>query len=94
MKNGIKDALDRVYGVDIADTIMDYALYSILFHSDVTSAFASRMHNELLYSKEARSDSCSSDLLEHKMTEAQGLLLKKPGYPNARRPGTKTYGSA
>lgn len=87
IKNGIKDTLDCVYGVDTADSIMDYALYSILFHSDVTSAFSSRMHNELLYSKEARSDSYYSNLWEHKMTEAQGLLFKKAWASQCREAG-------
>lgn len=77
MKTGIKDALDSVYGVDLADTMIDYALYSILFHSDVTSAFSSRMQAELLYSKEARSDSYYSNLFEHRMAEAQEIQFKR-----------------
>lgn len=90
MKTGIKDALDNVYGVDIADSVIDYALYSILFHSDVTSVFSSRMRDELLYSKEAYSDSYYSSLFEHKMTEAQGLLFKQAWASQCKEDGDES----
>lgn len=77
MKTGIKDVLDRVYGADAADAIMDYALYSVLHHSDVTSAFASGMQDELLYSGEPRSNSFYSELFEHRMTEGQAIRFRK-----------------
>lgn len=87
MRTGVKDLLDKVYGTDVADTIMDYAMYSILHHTDATSAFTSRMHDELLYSSEPRSDSYYSSLFEHGMTEPQALLFKEGWASQCREEG-------
>lgn len=76
-RNGIKDVLDEVYGVDKASAIVDYALYSILHHSDVTQMFADKMRNETLYSAKALSDSYYATLFESGMTREQEQLFKK-----------------
>ncbi len=76
-RNGIKDILDEVYGVDKASAVIDYALYSILHHSDVTQMFADKMRNETLYSAKAYSDSYYATLFESGMTREQELLFKK-----------------
>lgn len=76
-KTGIKDILDSVYGVDVADSLMDYVMYNVLHHSDASYMFSQRMHGELIYSKESRSDSWYSDLFEHRMTDGQMEALKE-----------------
>ncbi len=42
-KTGLKDILDAVYGEDCSGSILDYAMYSIIHHTDDASAFASKM---------------------------------------------------
>lgn len=74
---GIKDILDNIYGCDHADALMDYAMYSILYHTDETSAFTSRMKNELTYSKEPFSDSYYSRLFEEGMPKELELLFRR-----------------
>ena len=74
---GIKDILDTVYGTDHAGAIMDYAMYSIIHHTDDASAFASKMRNELTYSKAPFSDSFYSRLFEEGMSTEQELHLRR-----------------
>ena len=74
---GVKDILDAVYGVDHAGAIMDYAIYSIIHHTDDASAFTSKMRNELTYSKTPFSDSYYSRLFEEGMSREQELLLRR-----------------
>lgn len=75
--NGIKDILDNVYGVDHSDALMDYAMYSIIHHTDEASAFASRMRNELTYAREPFSDSYYSRLFEEGMPKDLELLFRR-----------------
>lgn len=74
---GLKGILDAVYGTDRAGAIMDYAMYSIIHHTDDASAFASKMRNELTYSKAPFSDSFYSRLFEEGMSIEQELLLRR-----------------
>lgn len=76
-KTGIKDILDNVYGTDLADAIADYAMYSIIHHTNAAAGFTARMRNELLYSKEPHKDSYYSRLFEEGMTRELELLLKR-----------------
>lgn len=76
-QTGLKDTLDAVYGADQAGALMDYAMYSIIHHSDDASAFASKMRNELTYSKTPFSDSYYSRLFEDGMSREQELLLRR-----------------
>ena len=76
-KTGIKDILDNVYGTSYAGGIMDYAMYSIIHHTDEASAFTSKMRNELLYSREPFSDSYYSRLFEEGMPNDLELSMKR-----------------
>lgn len=87
---GIKDILDAVYGVDHAGAIMDYAMYSIIHHTDDASAFASKMRNELTYSKAPFSDSYYSRLFEEGMSREQELLLRRGWALQCKENGTDT----
>lgn len=88
-KVGIKDQLDRVYGPDIAAAIIEQALYSILDHSNITSAFTQKMANELLYSPTAYSDSYYADLFAHKLSSEQELLFKSSWAESCREDGAE-----
>lgn len=76
-KIGIKDILDNVYGTDLANSIMDYAMYSVIHHTNEASSFSSKMRNELTYSKEPLSDSSYSRIFEEKMTKELDILLRR-----------------
>lgn len=74
---GIKDILDEVYDVDHANALMDYAMYSIVHHTDKTADFSYKMRNELLYTKEPASDSYYSRLFEEIMSKDMELTFKR-----------------
>lgn len=61
--------LQNVYGPLYSNAIMDYAMYSIMDRTDTTQLFPDRMSREVLYSKEAYSDSWYSDLFRFHMSE-------------------------
>lgn len=77
MKTGIKDIVDSVYGVDKSDGIMDHVMYSIIHHTNETSAITNKMRDELTYVKTPYSDTWYSKLFEKDMTKEQELQLKK-----------------
>lgn len=87
---GVKDILDAVYGVDHAGAIMDYAMYSIIHHTDDASAFTSKMRNELTYSKAPFSDSYYSRLFEEGMSREQELLLRRRWALQCKEDGADT----
>ena len=89
MKTGIKDMLDEVYSPDAAGAIIEQALYSILFHSSVSSAFAQKMEDELLYSPAAYSDTYYTDLFTHKMSPEQEILFKSAWAASCRNEGAE-----
>ena len=76
-KIGIKDILDNVYGTDKASAIVDYAMYSIIHHTDDAAGFAHKMRNELLFSYAPYSDTWYSRLFEEEMTRELELLFRK-----------------
>ena len=76
-KTGIKDLLDGVYGVDHANALFDYAMYSIIHHTDNAMAFACKMKGELTFSKEPYSDSYYSRLFEEGMPKEKELDFKR-----------------
>ena len=89
MKTGIRDILDNVYGADKASAMIDYAMYSILYHTDETSGIAGKMRNELLYSGTPCSDSRYSRLFEQEMTRELDLLLRKQWALQCREEGVE-----
>ena len=66
---GLYPILHEIYGPLYANAIMDYAMYSIMDRSDTTQLFADRMSREVLFSKEAYSDTWYSDLFRRHMGE-------------------------
>lgn len=89
MKIGIKDILDRVYGTQTADALIEQALYSILYHSNVVSSFAQKMEDELLYSSIPCSESFYDDLFAHHMTKEQELYFKKEWAASCKKDGAQ-----
>lgn len=88
-KNGIKDILDTVYGINKSGAMVDYAMYSILHNTNAASGFASKMCNTLLYSPDPYSESWYSRLLEKEMTQEMDLLLRKKWALQCREDGVE-----
>ena len=61
--------LQNVYGPLYSNAMMDYAMYSIMDRTDTTQLFPDRMSREVLFSKEAYSDSWYSEFFRTRMTE-------------------------
>lgn len=89
MKTGIKDLLDETYGSEISEAIIDQALYSILYHSNVLASFTQKMDDELLFSGNACSDSFYSDLFANRMSEEQELQFKKSWAETCQKDGAE-----
>jgi len=68
---GVYEILINTFGPQFANTIMDYALYSIVEHSDITKDFKPTMANYLLFSEETFGDTWLSGFLKNKITEYQ-----------------------
>lgn len=70
-RTGLYELLIRDFGPQYANAIMDYAVYSILYHSDVSKDFQKSMDRFLLFSEDAYSDSWLSDFFKNKLQEGQ-----------------------
>ncbi len=88
-KTGIRDILDNVYGTDKAAALIDYAMYSIIHHTDDAAGFSSRMRNELLFSKTAYSDTWYSRLFEEDMTMELDILFRRRWALQCKEDGTE-----
>ena len=87
MSCGIGDVVCEAFGNSAGKKMLDYALYSILYHSDVSSQFEARMSNQILYSGKAYSDSSYSDLFERGLTKDQILAFKKKWAMQCKKDG-------
>ena len=67
----------KSFGPQNANMLMDYALYSIMTHSNVAKDFQSTMSKHLLFSKKAYSDSWLSDFFKNRLTDEQGRLFRE-----------------
>ncbi len=74
---GIKDIMDDSFGKINADAIMDFVLYSMLYHTSVAEHFESRMKYQQLFSNKPYSDSYFSELINSRISYEQILDFKK-----------------
>ncbi len=75
--NGLYPVLQDVYGPKYANTIMDYAMYSILERRDVTQLFPERMRKEVLFTDEIPSDSMLSNIFTYRLTEEMHMGFRE-----------------
>lgn len=68
-ETGLYPILNQVYGPQDANCIMDYAMYSMVQHSDVAQTFGERMHDEVLFSEHLPDESRLSALFARGMKE-------------------------
>ena len=86
---GLKDILDESYGVDCANTVMDYAVGSVLFQSDEVSGFETRMKDQLTYAEKPLSDSGYSCFFEAGLPEKDELLFRRKWALQCKEDGVK-----
>lgn len=67
-ETGLYPILQEVYGPLYCNAMMDYAMYSIMDRTDTTQLFPDRMAGEVLFSREAYSDTWYSDLFRTHMS--------------------------
>lgn len=63
------DNLYEIFGKEDTDTILDYAMYQIIYESDVTQHYETCMGNKALFSEKLHSDSYLSAFFRKRITE-------------------------
>ena len=76
-KVGIIDTLAEVFGEEKANSITDFAMYSILFQSSASSEFETRMSGQMLFGGDPKSDTYYSELFEKKLTRGEIHAFRK-----------------
>ena len=76
-KIGLKDIMDEAFGSVHANAMLDFSLYSMLFHTSVAEHFDKRMSDQQLFSRNCYSDTYFSDLFSHEISFEEILLFKK-----------------
>ena len=75
--NGIVDVLEKSFKKERAYSLVDFAMYSLLFKSSAAEAFEARMSDQILYSGAPKSDSYYSELFEKRLPKKDILEFKK-----------------
>ncbi len=75
-KTGILDMIDSAFG-DKADAMKDFAMHSIINHSNVAAHFEADMKDYLLFSGSPYSDSTYSDIFEKRIKRSEIIKFKK-----------------
>lgn len=86
-KIGIIDVLEKELGGAITNSVLDFAMYSILFHSNVAASFESRMSNQILFSGTPYSDSYYSELFEKHLEQSAIYAFRKAWVEQCRQDG-------
>lgn len=76
-KNGLYDALMRSYGIENANMILDFSMYSLLHHSCVADQYPSRMEDQLLFSAGLWNSSKLSKFFNKEITEEKTSYFRK-----------------
>ena len=71
------DLLYKVFGKEDTDMILDYAMYQIIYESDVSQHFESSMADKAIFSEKVRSDSYLSDYFRDNITEDKTDLFRE-----------------
>lgn len=74
--NGLYADLKEVYGPVYANSILDYAMFSLMHRSDVTQIYETTMSKEVLFADRIYSDSWYSRFFSKQLSEDQHHLLR------------------
>lgn len=87
--NSMYAALQDVYGPMHANSLLDYAMFSILHRSDVTQIYEGTMQKEVLFSNKLYSDSWYSTFFSKKLSEDQHHLFRIKWIEHLKEKGLK-----
>ena len=73
----LRELMTKAFGSEKADELLDYAMYSILYPSDTSSQYESRMSDQVLFSGRLYSDSTYSLLFEKGIAEDNITYFRK-----------------
>lgn len=76
-KNGLYDALVKSYGIENANMLLDFSMYSIIHHSCVADQYPSVMEDQLLFSASLWGPSKLSRFFNNEITEERTSVFRK-----------------
>ena len=88
-KTGIIDVLEKTLGRSLTNSVLDYAMYSILCHSNVAASFETRMSNQVLFSGTPYSDSYFSEMFEKQLKQTDLYAFRKAWAEQCQKDGEK-----
>ena len=86
-KEKIIDLVKEAFGDEISDSILDFAMYSILYKSATLSLFQKSMSEQMLFNKSPRSDSYYSNLFQKEINQSSIIKFKKSWALHCRAKG-------
>ena len=86
-KIGIIDVLEKTLGGPLTNSVLDFAMYSILSHTNVASSFENRMSNQILFCGVPYGDSYYSDVFEKQMKQTAIYDFRKVWVGQCRQDG-------
>lgn len=76
-KTGLYDALIKSYGIENANMVIDFSMYSIIHHSCVADQYSSAMEDQLLFSNSLWSSSKLSRFFNEEISEEKTSVFRK-----------------
>ena len=76
-KNNLRNILEKVFGIEKANAVLDYAMYSIISHSNSALNFSSCMEDHVLFSEKFHDDAYYSALFAHEISDTEINLFKR-----------------
>ncbi len=86
-KTGIIDVLENTFGRPLTNSVLDFAMYSILCHSNAASSFENRMSNQILFCGAPYSDSYYSEVFEKQLKQTAIYDFRKAWVEQCRQDG-------
>ena len=86
-KERIIDLVKEAFGNETSDSILDFAMYSILYKSATLSLFEKSMSEQMLFNKSPKSDSYYSNLFQKGISQSAILKFKKSWALHCRSKG-------
>lgn len=83
-KTGLYDVLIKSYGIENANMILDFSMYSIIHHSCVAEQYPSAMEDQLLFSSSLWSSSKISKFFNHEISDEKTSVFRKIWAINCR----------
>lgn len=91
-KTGLYDALIQSYGIENANMILDFSMYSIIHHTCVAEQYPSVMEDQLLFSSSLWSSSKLSKFFNNEVSEERTCIFRKTWATKCKERGiTETW---